>query len=52
MGMTITQKIMAAHAGLDSVRPGQLVQCRVDIALANDITAPISIKEFRGKKGF
>lgn len=47
MGQTITEKILADHAGLDSVKPGQLVQCRVDIALANDITAPISIKEFR-----
>lgn len=47
MGMTITEKILADHAGLDSVSPGQLIQCRVDIALANDITAPISIKEFR-----
>ncbi|MFQ5431682.1 MAG: 3-isopropylmalate dehydratase large subunit [Nitrospinota bacterium] len=47
MGMTITEKLLADHAGLDSVDPGQLVQCRVDIALANDITAPISIKEFR-----
>ena len=47
MGMTITEKILADHAGLESVAPGQLIQCRVDIALANDITAPISIKEFR-----
>ena len=47
MGQTITEKILANHAGLDSVKPGQLVQCKVDIALANDITAPISIKEFR-----
>ncbi|GMT42168.1 MAG: 3-isopropylmalate dehydratase large subunit [bacterium] len=47
MGMTITEKILAAHAGLDSVKPGQLVQCGVDIALANDVTAPIAIKEFR-----
>jgi len=47
MGMTITEKILADHAGRDSVKPGELIQCRVDIALANDITAPISIKEFR-----
>ena len=47
MGMTITEKILAAHAGLKEVAPGQLVNCKVDIALANDITAPISIKEFR-----
>jgi 3-isopropylmalate/(R)-2-methylmalate dehydratase large subunit len=45
--MTITEKILADHAGLKSVKPGQLVNCKVDIALANDITAPISIKEFR-----
>ncbi|MEE8483126.1 MAG: 3-isopropylmalate dehydratase large subunit [Nitrospinota bacterium] len=47
MGMTITEKILADHAGLDSVKPGQLINCKVDIALANDITAPIAIKEFR-----
>lgn len=47
MNMTITEKILADHAGLESVKPGQLVNCKVDLALANDITAPISIKEFR-----
>ncbi|MBI3794240.1 MAG: 3-isopropylmalate dehydratase large subunit [Nitrospinae bacterium] len=47
MKMTITERILADHAGLESVKPGQLVNCKVDIALANDITAPISIKEFR-----
>ena len=47
MEMTITQKILAAHAGLDEVYPGQLINARVDIALANDITAPISIEQFR-----
>ncbi len=47
MGMTITEKVLAAHAGLKEVAPGQLINCKVDIALANDITAPISIKEFR-----
>ncbi len=46
MGMTITEKILAAHAGLDSVEPGQLINVRVDAALANDITAPVAIKEF------
>ncbi|WP_449245703.1 3-isopropylmalate dehydratase large subunit [Desulfobacca acetoxidans] len=45
--MTITEKILAAHAGLDYVEPGQLINARVDIALGNDITAPIAIKEFR-----
>jgi 3-isopropylmalate/(R)-2-methylmalate dehydratase large subunit len=44
--MTITEKILAAHAGLDEVEPGQLVNCRLDIVLANDVTAPIAIREF------
>ena len=44
--MTITEKILAAHAGLDEVTPGQLIECSVDIVLANDITAPIAIREF------
>jgi len=55
MGMTITEKILAAHAGYDSVKPGQLIEARVDAVLGNDITAPISISEFRkagGKKVF
>lgn len=47
MGMTIVEKILAAHAGLDRVVPGQLVEARVDRVLANDITAPIAIREFR-----
>lgn len=38
MGMTQTQKILARHAGLDSVRPGQLIQARLDLVLGNDIT--------------
>jgi len=46
MNMTLTQKILAAHAGLDSVRPGELIQARVDLVLANDITAPLAIREF------
>jgi 3-isopropylmalate/(R)-2-methylmalate dehydratase large subunit len=45
--MTITEKILAAHAGLESVTPGQLINAKVDIALGNDITAPIAIREFR-----
>ena len=45
--MTITETVLAAHAGLKEVAPGQLINCKVDIALANDITAPISIKEFK-----
>ncbi len=42
--MTITEKILAAHAGLDEVEPGQLIECDLDIVLANDVTAPIAIK--------
>jgi 3-isopropylmalate/(R)-2-methylmalate dehydratase large subunit len=45
--MTITEKILAAHAGLEAVAPGQLINAKVDIALGNDITAPIAIKEFK-----
>ncbi len=46
--MTITEKILASAAGLDSVKPGDFVTARLDLVLANDITAPISIREFRG----
>lgn len=46
MGMTLTQKILAAHAGLDSVAAGQLIKAKVDLVLGNDITAPVAIKEF------
>ena len=51
--MTITEKILAAHAGLPEVQPGMLINARVDIALGNDITAPIAIEEFEkaGGKG-
>ena len=45
--MTIAEKILAAHAGLDEVEPGQLIECAVDAVLANDVTAPIAIREFR-----
>jgi 3-isopropylmalate/(R)-2-methylmalate dehydratase large subunit len=47
MSMTITEKILAAHAGLERVSPGDLIEARVDLALANDITAPLAIKTFR-----
>lgn len=47
MGSTITEKILAAHAGLDRVEPGQIINARIDLALANDITAPLAIKAFR-----
>lgn len=46
MGMTITQKILAAHAGKEYVEPGELIEAKVDLVLGNDITAPIAIKEF------
>ncbi|MBP2645868.1 MAG: dmdA [Firmicutes bacterium] len=46
MGMTMTEKIFARHAGLDRVVPGQLIKCKVDLVLGNDITAPPAIKEF------
>ncbi|MCE5189938.1 MAG: 3-isopropylmalate dehydratase large subunit [Eubacteriales bacterium] len=46
MGMTMTQKILAAHAGLPSVTAGQLIRAKVDLVLGNDITAPVAIKEF------
>lgn len=46
MGMTMTEKIMARHAGLSKVEPGQLIECPVDIILANDITFPPAVKEF------
>ena len=48
MGMTITEKILAAHAGKKEVKPGELIWCKLDIVLGNDITAPIAIKEFKG----
>jgi 3-isopropylmalate/(R)-2-methylmalate dehydratase large subunit len=51
MGMTMTQKILAAHAGLDSVEAGQLITAKLDLVLANDITGPVSINEFE-KAGF
>jgi 3-isopropylmalate/(R)-2-methylmalate dehydratase large subunit len=47
MGMTITEKILAGHAGKEHVAPGELINARVDFLLANDITAPIAISEFR-----
>jgi 3-isopropylmalate/(R)-2-methylmalate dehydratase large subunit len=46
MGMTLTEKILAAHSGRDRVRPGDLVEARVDFCFANDITAPLAIREF------
>lgn len=46
MGMTMTQKILAAHAGLDEVVPGQLIEAQLDLVLGNDITSPVAINEF------
>lgn len=46
MGMTMTQKILAAHAGLDSVVAGQLINAKLDMVLGNDITSPVAINEF------
>ncbi|HEX4841841.1 MAG TPA: 3-isopropylmalate dehydratase large subunit, partial [bacterium] len=46
MGMTLTEKILAAHSGQREVRPGDLIDCHVDFLFANDITAPMAIKEF------
>ncbi len=45
MGMTMTQKILAAHAGLESVQAGQLIEANLDLVLANDITGPVAIHE-------
>ena len=47
MGMTMTQKILAAHAGLESVTAGQLINAKLDIVLGNDITTPVAVNEFR-----
>ncbi len=51
MGMTMTQKILAAHAGLDEVKPGQLIMADLDLVLGNDVTTPVAINEFN-KAGF
>jgi len=47
VGMTITQKILAKHAGKSFVEPGELIMVEVDLALANDITGPVAIEEFK-----
>ena len=51
MGMTMTQKILAAHAGLDYVSEGQLISAKLDLVLGNDITTPVAVNEFE-KAGF
>lgn len=52
MGMTMTQKILASHAGLDSVKAGQLIEADLDMVLGNDVTSPVAINEMNkfGKK--
>lgn len=50
MGMTMTQKILAAHAGLDMVEAGQLIEADLDLVLGNDITSPVAIKEMEKMK--
>jgi len=47
MGMTLAEKILAAHCDRKEVRPGELINCRVDFVLANDVTAPLAIEQFR-----
>ena len=50
MGMTMTQKILAAHAGLESVKAGQLIEANLDLVLGNDITTPVAVNEFKNLK--
>lgn len=47
MGLTITEKILAAHSGREKVSPGEIIDVRLDLVLANDITGPAAIKEFQ-----
>lgn len=51
MAMTMTQKILAAHAGLPEVKAGQLINAKLDMVLGNDITSPVAINEFT-RSGF
>ncbi len=46
MGLTITEKILAAHARKDYVECGEIIEAKLDLCLANDITAPLSLEEF------
>ena len=46
MGMTMTQKILAKHAGLATVEVGQLIEAKLDLVLGNDITTPVAISQF------
>src|SRR3970282_2278680 len=47
MGMTLAEKILAAHSGKRAVSPGDQINVKVDLVMANDITAPIAIEQFR-----
>ena len=49
MGMTMTEKILAAHAGLDSVTAGQLIEVNLDLVMGNDVTSPVAIHEMQDK---
>jgi len=51
MGMTLTEKILARHAGLDTVQPGQIINANVDLVLANELSAAVAIGVMRGTKG-
>src|SRR5579872_1203413 len=51
MGMTLTEKILARHAGLDSVEPGQIINAKVDLVLANELSAAVAIGVMRNIKG-
>jgi 3-isopropylmalate/(R)-2-methylmalate dehydratase large subunit len=51
MSMTMAEKILATHAGVNSVKPGDLILARVDLTMANDITAPVAIRAFREAGG-
>ena len=52
MGMTMTQKILAAAAGLDHVEAGQLIEANLDLVLGNDITSPVAIHEIEKLKDY
>ena len=47
MGLTLAQKILAAHCGKAEVSPGDLINVKVDLVMANDVTAPIAIEQYR-----
>ncbi|TAM75567.1 3-isopropylmalate dehydratase large subunit [bacterium] len=51
MGMTITEKILAKHAGVDGVSPGEIINAKVDLVLANELSAAVAIKEFHRVEG-